>query len=55
MNDSLQQFPPGTLMVLGALLLPFLGKHGSAVGALILAILSTLLFWFTPDGLYGNI
>ncbi|QEG24232.1 Na(+)/H(+) antiporter subunit D [Mariniblastus fucicola] len=56
--DSLRNLPPGTIMMLGALLLPFLAKLGNklpAIGALVLSVVSLLLFWFTPDGSYGNV
>ena len=55
MIDSLQNLPPGLIMVLGALLLPLLGGRLSAIGALVLSLASAVLFWFTPDGNYGNI
>ena len=55
MIDSLQNLPPGLIMVLGALLLPLLGGRMSAIGALVLSLASAALFWFTPDGNYGNI
>ena len=42
-------------MIAGALLLPFVGKKGSAYGALALSIVSLGVFWFTPTGEYGNI
>ncbi len=58
MIDSLKNLPPGTIMMLGALLLPFLAKASKkapAIGALVLSVISLLLFWFTPAGNYGNI
>ena len=59
MIDSLKDFPPGSIMILGALLLPLLVKFGQknlpAIGALVLSLVSLVLFWFTPDGNYGNI
>jgi multicomponent Na+:H+ antiporter subunit D len=58
MIDSLRHLPPGTIMMLGALVLPFLAKaskKGPAIGALVLSVISLLLFWFTPAGNYGNI
>ena len=58
MIDSLKHLPPGTIMMLGAILLPLLVKFGKkvpAVGALILSLVSLNVFWFTPAGDYGNI
>ena len=58
MMDSLKHLPPGTIMMLGALLLPFLAKanrKAPAVGALLLSIISLVIFCFTESGNYGNI
>ena len=55
MIDSLKHLPPGSLMIAGALLLPLFGKRLSAVGALLLSLISLALFWFTPDGNWGNL
>lgn len=55
MIDSLHNLPPGSLMVLGSLLLPCLGRRGSAWGGLTLCLLSLLLFWSTPLGNYGSL
>ena len=54
MPEFLHHIPPGTLMILGALLLPLLGRK-SAWGALVLSLLSVVWFWLTPLGDYGEI
>ena len=48
-------FPPGLLMVAGALLLPLCGKKSAAWGALGLSIGSLIGFLLTPTGEYGQI
>ena len=56
--NSLKHLPPGTIMMIGALLLPVLARFGkrlSAVGALVLSLVSLLLFCLTPTGEFGNI
>ncbi len=55
MTSSLQNLPPGTIMILGALLLPFLGRRLSGAGALVLAVLSLVSFLMTPLGVYGSL
>ena len=55
MIDSLKHLPPGTIMMLGALLLPMLGRRFSAIGALVLSALSLALFCVTPEGEWGQI
>ena len=58
MIDSLKHLPPGTIMMLGALLLPVLAKiskKAPAIGALVLSTISFTLFCFTPTGNWGNI
>ena len=55
MISFLQSLPPGTIMVVGGLLLAFLGKRFSAYGSLILSALSLYVFWTTPAGVYGSI
>ena len=55
MTDSLKHLPPGTIMMLGALLLPMLGRRFSAIGALVLSALSLALFCVTPEGEWGQI
>ncbi len=55
MIESLLQLPPGIVMIVGALLLPFFGKRGAAIGALALSLISLVLFCLTPAGLGGNI
>ena len=45
----IHNLPPGLVMVIGALLLPFLGKRFSAWGALALSVTSLAIFWMTPD------
>ena len=54
MPEFLSHVPPGTLMILGALLLPLLGRK-SAWGALVLSLVSLAWFWLTPLGNYGEI
>ena len=54
MPEFLSHVPPGTLMILGALLLPLLGRK-SAWGALVLSLVSLAWFWLTPRGNYGEI
>ncbi|WDQ16002.1 Na(+)/H(+) antiporter subunit D [Rhodopirellula sp. P2] len=44
----LSALPPGWPMIVGGLFLWLLPKRAQAAGALSLAILSALLFWFTP-------
>jgi len=51
----IHNLPPGLIMVVGALLLPLLGKRFAAYGALGLSIASLVVFWSTPFGEYGNI
>ena len=56
--DSLKHLPPGTLMMLGALLLPIFArfeKKFAAIGAVALSLISLLLFCLTPSGQFGNI
>ena len=55
MIDSLKHLPPGSIMMFGALLLPMLGRRFSAVGALVLSLVSLVLFCVTPAGLWGQI
>jgi multicomponent Na+:H+ antiporter subunit D len=55
MIASLQQLPPGSLMVVGALLLPLLGKRLTPWGGLALSLLSLLVFCNTPLGIYGSV
>jgi len=50
----LQQLPPGTIMILGALLLPLLGRR-AAWGSLVLSAASLLAFLMTPFGVFGQI
>lgn len=45
----IHSLPPGSLMMLGALLLPILGKRFSAWGALALAIISLAVFGTMPS------
>jgi len=45
----IHNLPPGLIMILGALLLPFLGKRWSAYGALALSITSLVIFWTAPS------
>lgn len=44
----IHNLPPGLIMILGALLLPLLGKRGSAYGALALAATSLTVFLTMP-------
>lgn len=56
----IHNLPPGLIMILGALLLPFLGKRWSAWGALALSVTSLGIFWTAPNlhsysiELFGN-
>lgn len=50
----LQQLPPGTIMILGALLLPLLGRR-AAWGSLVLSAASLVAFLMTPFGVFGQI
>ena len=51
----IENLPPGTIMVFGALLLPILSKRWQAWGALTLSVVSLVLFLLTPTGNYGII
>jgi len=55
MISSLQNLPPGTIMVVGAIFLVFLGRQLAGWGALALSVTSLMLFWNTPLGVYGSI
>ncbi len=55
MISSLQNLPPGILMVVGSLFLPLLGKRFAAWGALVLSVTSLLLFATTSFGIYGSL
>ncbi len=55
MPESLYQFPPGLLMVVGAILLPLLGKRLAAWGALGLSIASLAIFCSVPFGEHGQL
>ena len=46
--NLLSALPPGWPMIVGGVILWLLPKRAQAGGALGLAILSGLLFWFTP-------
>ena len=50
----IQQLPPGTIMIVGALLLPLLGRR-AAMGMLVLSALSLLCFLLTPFGQFGQL
>lgn len=45
----IHSLPPGLIMILGALLLPVLGKRWSAYGALALSVASLVAFWTWPE------
>ena len=45
----IHSLPPGMIMIIGALLLPFLGKRLSAWGALGLSVASLGIFWTAPE------
>jgi multicomponent Na+:H+ antiporter subunit D len=55
MPDFLHHLPPGLIMVVGAVLLPLLGRRLAAYGALALSLASMAIFWFTPFGEYGQL
>lgn len=55
MPEWMHHFPPGIIMVLGALLLAFCGKRLAAYGALGLSIASLIVFCLTPFGEYGHV
>lgn len=46
--------PPGLIMILGAWLLPFLGRKAQAIGVLVLSTISLGVFLLTPAGQHGN-
>ncbi|WP_145092657.1 Na(+)/H(+) antiporter subunit D [Rosistilla carotiformis] len=47
--------PPGLIMILGALVLPFVARRLQAYGVLALSVISLGLFLLTPAGEHGNI
>ena len=51
----LDALPPGMIMMVGALALPFLGKQRSAAGALVLSIASMLHFLLLSHGTHGQV
>jgi multicomponent Na+:H+ antiporter subunit D len=55
MIDSLKHLPPGFIMMLGALLLPMLGRRLSAAAALVLSLLSLGVFCAMPAGEFGQL
>src|SRR5690606_19982203 len=44
------EFPPGLILVLGALLMPFVGGVGMRVLSLVLPLLTLAAVWMVPDG-----
>ena len=56
----IHNLPPGSIMVIGGVFLPFLGRRLSAWGGLALSLISLAVFWTTPDfqnvslSLFGN-
>ncbi|WP_372717292.1 Na(+)/H(+) antiporter subunit D [Novipirellula sp.] len=51
----IDNIPPGLIMILGALLLPFLAHRAQAIGVLVLSLISMVVFWFTPETTFGQI
>lgn len=54
-HNIAQSLPPGIIMMVGALLLPFIGKRIAPPTALLLSILSLVHFCLIPDGNHGQI
>jgi multicomponent Na+:H+ antiporter subunit D len=55
MPDFMHHLPPGLIMVVGAILLAWVGKRLAAAGALALSVISLVVFCLTPQGTYGQI
>ena len=51
----IDNIPPGLIMILGALVLPFLAHRAQAIGVLVLSLISMVVFWFTPETTFGQI
>ncbi len=45
----IDNIPPGMIMIVGALALPFLTARAQAVGVLALSLISLVFFWFLPE------
>lgn len=54
-DSPLVDLPPGWIMMVGALLIPFIGAGARGATAVLLSSLSLVLFLLTPDGSYGQI
>ncbi|TWU23312.1 Na(+)/H(+) antiporter subunit D [Novipirellula galeiformis] len=50
----IDNIPPGLIMILGALVLPFLAHRAQAIGVLVLSLISMVVFWFTPETTLGQ-
>lgn len=50
MTSSLPSLPPGLILILGALILPFLRGAVRSAALLVLPLLTLLLVWSLPDG-----
>ena len=55
MPELMHHLPPGLIMVLGALLLAFVGKRFAAAGAVLLSTISLIVFCLTPHSEFGQI
>lgn len=55
MPELMHHLPPGLIMVVGSILLAMVGKRAAAFGALVLSLISVVVFCLTPHGEYGNI
>ncbi|WP_442508766.1 Na(+)/H(+) antiporter subunit D [Novipirellula sp. SH528] len=51
----IDNIPPALIMILGALVLPFLAHRAQAIGVLVLSLISMVVFWFTPEMTFGQI
>jgi multicomponent Na+:H+ antiporter subunit D len=51
----IHSLPPGTIMIVGGLLIPLIWRNAQSAMALILSIASLAIFLLTPSGEYGQI
>ncbi len=51
----IHSLPPGTIMIVGGLLIPLLWRNAQSAMALVLTIASLAMFLLTPSGEYGQI